>query len=451
MTMDDLKVLVEVAVKAALEAKGDGGGKDRGNRLDERHFRRVDKYGGGPGWKDFAFQFRTAVGAASSKIRAILDDIIKSGKDPDWDAIFVEWKTEEMDTAGQELYAVLSSVVTGEAMMVVRGVPSGNGWEAWSRLFNRFDPRTPAKALMAMMSVMQPKKVKDVRELPSAVEDWEVRIKNLKVEHDIGLDDNIKIALMTSFLPTDLQDHVFQWTDGKMKFPEIKDRVLSLAVNRASLSKPTPMEVDRVRADEYQTECTDYWGQDWEEEEPGEVEIDYVGETCRRCGGLGHYARECPTPKGKGKDASKGGGKAKGKGKGFGNQYGKGFDYGGKGGGKGQSKGKGKSFGGECWTCGEKGHRSSECDHGRKADMEIGSVEQEVGVRGVWAIAQVKAEERWQEVQPRRAGKRVGFDSRINCVECKPVIEEKNICKVEGKKPWRPIGSGEITVDSAAD
>ena len=80
---------------------------------------------------------------------------------------------------------------------------------------------------MAMMSVMQPKKVKDVREPPSAVEDWEVCIKNVKVEHDIGLDENIKIALMTSFLPTDLQDHVFQWTDGKMKFPEIKDRVVS--------------------------------------------------------------------------------------------------------------------------------------------------------------------------------------------------------------------------------
>ena len=163
MTMDDLKAV-----------RGDGGGKDWANRLDERHFRRVDKYGGGPGWKDFAFQFRTAVGAASSKIRAILDDIIKSGKDPGWDAIFVEWTAGEMDTAGQELYAVLSSVVTGEAVMELRGVPSGNGWEAWSQLLNCFDPRTPAKALMAMMSVMQPKKMKDVRELPSAVEDWEV-------------------------------------------------------------------------------------------------------------------------------------------------------------------------------------------------------------------------------------------------------------------------------------
>ena len=57
-----------------------------------------------------------------------------------------------------------------------------------------------------------------------------------------------------------------------------------------------------------------------EEEGPYEGEdtgINYVGEKCHRCGGLGHYARECGTPlKGKGKgEAGKGGGKAKGKGK----------------------------------------------------------------------------------------------------------------------------------------
>ena len=51
---------------------------------------------------------------------------------------------------------------------------------------------------MAMMSVMQPKKVKDVRELPNAVQDWEVKVKNLKVEHDIEVDERIEVALMTS-------------------------------------------------------------------------------------------------------------------------------------------------------------------------------------------------------------------------------------------------------------
>ncbi len=61
------------------------------------------------------------------------------------------------------MHAALSSLATGDAMVVVRGVVNGDGWEAGSRLFNRFDPRTPAKAMMAMMSVMQPKRVRDVR------------------------------------------------------------------------------------------------------------------------------------------------------------------------------------------------------------------------------------------------------------------------------------------------
>ena len=95
-------------------------------------------------------------------------------------------------------------------MTVVRGVVDGSGWVAWSKLHNRFDPRTPAKSLTALMSAMQTKRVKEGRELPNAVQDWEVRMKNLEVEHNITLDPKIKVALLTSFLPPDMQDLVFQ-------------------------------------------------------------------------------------------------------------------------------------------------------------------------------------------------------------------------------------------------
>ena len=43
--------------------------------------------------------------------------------------------------------------------MIVMGVPHGDGCEAWSKLFNRYNPKTPSRALMAMMAVMNPKEV----------------------------------------------------------------------------------------------------------------------------------------------------------------------------------------------------------------------------------------------------------------------------------------------------
>ena len=130
----------------------------------------------------------------------------------------------------------------------------------------------------------------------------------MKLEHEIDIDDQIKFALLTGMLPADFQDYVFQWSDGKVQFKEVKDRVLTLAMNRASISRPVPMEVDKVWAEEwYEEHAEEQFGvQEYRVREGREaMEANYVGETCRRCGGQGHYVRECPTPKGKGKSEGK--------------------------------------------------------------------------------------------------------------------------------------------------
>ena len=72
---------------------------------------------------------------------------------------------------------------------------------------------------------------------------------------------------------------------------------------------------------------------------------------------------------------------------------------------KGEAKGKGKGgkggkggayqFGGQCWTCGQQGHRSWECKQQNPADQDtqiIGAVHDASStvVGGVWSIAHVR-------------------------------------------------------------
>ena len=84
-----------------------------------------------------------------------------------------------------------------------------------------------------------------MRELTNVVEDWEVKAKNLMTEHDIDLDSHTKVALLTAMLPADLQDYVFQWSDGKSTYEEMRDPIISMAINRVSMSKLVPMEGTR--------------------------------------------------------------------------------------------------------------------------------------------------------------------------------------------------------------
>ena len=90
----------------------------------------------------------------------------------------------------------------------------------------------------------------------------------------MDINGQIKVALLTSMVPGDLQDHIFQCTDAKATYESTRNRVLSLAQDRLPMARPTPMEVDRVGNEGWQRE------EDWQEED--EVEVDYV-RGCRNC------------------------------------------------------------------------------------------------------------------------------------------------------------------------
>jgi hypothetical protein len=173
MTPEDVTRIVEIAVRSVLAAQRLVAATSSWEKahLDEHHLRRVDKFDGTSksNWREFSFQFKVAVGMVNPKARGMLEEIQKAGKAVDFGKIFnsdmdgeSDQMKEHVEKMGSELYAMLSSLVSGEAMTVVRGVMTGDGWLAWSRLNIRFDPRTPAKALISMLAVMSPKKQQNI-------------------------------------------------------------------------------------------------------------------------------------------------------------------------------------------------------------------------------------------------------------------------------------------------
>jgi hypothetical protein len=100
--------MIDAAVRGAIAGQRGAGGSGLhtgGGHLDERYFRRVEKYDGVKGnWKEFAFQFKVAVGMVHPKTREFLEEIQKEGKAADLENIFVgEVGTEQVEKMGAEL------------------------------------------------------------------------------------------------------------------------------------------------------------------------------------------------------------------------------------------------------------------------------------------------------------------------------------------------------------
>ena len=56
------------------------------------------------------------------------------------------------------------------------------GFTALALLAKRYNPKTPARVLQALMQVSSPAKPKDIRQIPRVVEEWEAAKGKLKID-----------------------------------------------------------------------------------------------------------------------------------------------------------------------------------------------------------------------------------------------------------------------------
>ena len=273
------------------------------------------------------------------------------------------------------LYNFLVQNTEDTAAAIVRATDNC-GSEAWRALCNRYDPKTAESRRKLMKRMSNMKQAKNLEELEGKIREMEKIVRKWEAASNKAMDEDLQVANITSICPNNMQSWLDMNTDDSDDYETVRkhiDRMIQKDIERTG---PSPMDVSGVH--EYQeSPHVHAAGQDHGHGGHQDYDLGAVapGTVCYNCGGAGHMASTCSTPKGAGKGGGKKGdgkgdykgkgkGDYKGKGKGGWNQYqapiGAG-PYKGNDKGDGKGKGKGKPINGNCNACGAWGHMARDC------------------------------------------------------------------------------------------
>jgi hypothetical protein len=351
--------------RLAAQVTGSGGsgagGRDRddgfGRRglIDVRELARMPQLEKPGEWADWSTRFKDAIMArghpAARAAMDVMEGVVPSGtgcfeaavqvgaQDPtNWSAFILN--KEKWRMWANDLYYILEDMSKGDATVIIRnsvvpaktGVGEANdtlaydGFRAWRALKTAMSPRTPARRLQAFMEVVQVSEVRDKRELLAAINTWQRKVAKLETEYKEHLSASLRTALLISMLPKDMQVTALQAVDLKEDtqdeetresvLQDIISKVRSVINSEVARSTPTPMEGVTIGM------VQDAWSGEWVQAVIQQGTVMQLGCEAQEAQGVEGYEESHHTE----------------------------IDAIGS---------------GECFNCGQKGHRAAQCPKGK--------------------------------------------------------------------------------------
>lgn len=237
------------------KAKGAGGGE--WDKVEK--FKNLKNFSGeSKDWEEFSTKLRSQVGAGCRKMAQSLDWVETQTSEADlekddWTELISdnEITQETVKEMGAKLHNLLLSLTTGEANAVVRRCRNAHGWLAWKRLCTTLNPRTLASGVKAISQVLTPPKITIATKADLSIEAWEDKIVKLDVEYGEKISAKMKVAVLYSMLPKDLQERILDkcavnWDnaseqDAATIYTKARDEVRNIAKSRRDMGTPKPM------------------------------------------------------------------------------------------------------------------------------------------------------------------------------------------------------------------
>ena len=279
------------------------GGHSAGLSLNERRFRDVGKFSGDEGtWSEWSLKFRATI----KECDVALFQALELAGESEIEVTKAHVESISMDRPLEKsamLYNRLIHLLGGPALMLHQSVVEENGLEAWRLLRKRYDPKTTLRNLQLWLKIMNPGKVKKSQDFLVQVNRWESWVNTLKRDYQQDVAETARVGLLIMMAPDELQGTILEHADRLQNYVQVKEKMVMLLDARCRLHDPNAMDVGYAGEDSH---C-------WSESGMENQDIGAVGrgDHCYRCGGLGHIANDCSTPKGKGKgreDKGHGGG-----------------------------------------------------------------------------------------------------------------------------------------------